>query len=97
MLADQQAILQLLCRARGNGPWGLARVCSAGGDDLGRRRGWGGQCAALTGPRQGLLAGKAKMLSTGGWLGGVLSLRREKAAAKWLSGRLAGITEMGDG
>lgn len=58
--------------------------------------GWGGwPKVAPDRPRQGLLAGKAKMLSTGGWLGGVPPLRREKAAAKWLSGWLAGITEMG--
>lgn len=50
----------------------------------------------LTGPHQGLLACKAEMLSTGGQLGGCPSPRREKAAAKWLSGWLAGITEMGD-
>lgn len=52
----------------------------------------------LTGPHQGLLECKAEMLSTGGGqLGGFPSRRREKAAAKWPSGWLAGITEMGDG
>lgn len=39
MLADQQAILQLLCRA-GKPSLGACKVCSAGGDDLGRRLGW---------------------------------------------------------
>ena len=93
MLADQQSILQL----RGNRPWGLAgstarevKISAGGG-------GAGGRCKCVSDRSSSrLLACKAEMLSTGGQLGGCPSPRREKAATKWLSGWLAGITEMGD-